>query len=84
MDKHLTNGGRAIPKLIVEEADSGKFLGSWGPRPLVLANLMKQWKDENQLFEVVLENLHSWYAKDKTVHTQLELLDFFKGISSNH
>lgn len=40
MDLHLTNGGRAIPKLIVFDENDNKIF-QWGPRPVEAQNLLQ-------------------------------------------
>jgi hypothetical protein len=72
IDAHLTNGGRAIPILLILD-DSGELLLKWGPRPAVLQQLLRGWKAEiPDLFEVA-EKLHLWYSRDRTQTTQQEL-----------
>lgn len=73
IDAHLTNGGRAIPVLIVLNESANEVLATWGPRPLVLQALLKDWKQETTEMAILAEKLHGWYAKDKTQSTQLEL-----------
>jgi hypothetical protein len=79
IDAHLTNGGRAIPVLLVLN-QSGEVLASWAPRPQVLQALLKEWKKENTDMLIVAEKLHGWYAKDKTQTTQAELTELLKGL----
>jgi len=79
IDAHLTNGGRAIPVLLVLN-DEGQVAAQWGPRPQVLQALLKDWKAENPDIMAVAEKLHGWYAKDKTQTTQEELTKLFKGL----
>lgn len=72
IDAHLTNGGRAIPVLLLLDAN-GELISKWGPRPEVLQHLLGEWKNEtSDMFELA-ERLHLWYAKDRTQTTQLEL-----------
>lgn len=77
IDAHLTNGGRAIPKLLVID-DNGDLVTEWGPRPDVLQQLMDGWKRETTEMSALAELLHHWYAKDKTQSTQKELAFVFK------
>lgn len=72
IDAHLTNGGRAIPVLLVLD-DAGQVLYKWGPRPKVLQSLLAAWKKESTDMMLIAEQLHGWYAKDKTQSTQEEL-----------
>lgn len=75
MDNYLTNGGRAIPVLLILDENKKPILPKWGPRPQVLQALLKQWKLEIEDAGLVAEQLHGWYAKDKTQATQVELLE---------
>lgn len=72
IDAHLTNGGRAIPVLLILDAN-GNLMLSWGPRPAVLQALLTQWKAETNDMMVLAERLHGWYAKDRTQAIQQEL-----------
>ena len=80
IDAHLTNGGRAIPVLIVLNETADQVLATWAPRPHVLQELLKEWKKETTEMPVLAEKLHSWYAKDKTQSTQAELKSVFEKI----
>jgi len=73
IDAHLTNGGRAIPVLLILDETAEKVLASWAPRPQVLQALLKDWKKESTDMLLIAEKLHGWYAKDKTQTTQAEL-----------
>jgi len=80
IDAHLTNGGRAIPVLLILNETGNKVLASWGPRPLVLQELLKEWRKETIEMPVLAEKLHGWYAKDKTQTTQAELTVLLRGL----
>jgi len=82
MDQHLTNGGRAIPVLLVLDQDNNVVLPKWGPRPAVLQQLLADWKKENTDPMLIAEKLHGWYAKDKTQSTQQELKDLLEKLMS--
>lgn len=75
IDAHLTNGGRAIPVLLILDEQGNLIIPKWGPRPQILQDLMMSWKQESADMEVLAEKLHSWYAKDKTQAIQLELTE---------
>ncbi len=81
IDAHLTNGGRAIPVLLVLDEKGEQVLKSWAPRPQVLQSLLKGWKQENTDPMATAEKLHSWYAKDKTQTTQAELAELLSGLA---
>ena len=71
MDDFLTNGSRAIPKLIIIHKESGKVVGSWGPRPQAIQdNFKKEFPNANH--DELVKNLHLWYARDKTNAIQEE------------
>lgn len=76
IDAHLTNGGRAIPVLLILDAE-GNVICKWGPRPDVLQSLLAEWKKEESDMMAIAERLHGWYAKDKTQTTQQELAMLF-------
>lgn len=78
IDAHLTNGGRAIPVLLVLNETGDKVLLSWAPRPQMLQHLLAEWKKETTEMPIIAEKLHGWYAKDKTLTTQLEMNELFK------
>lgn len=81
IDAHLTNGGRAIPVLLVLD-EAGAVVATWGPRPQVLQHLLAEWKKENTDMMALAEKLHSWYAKDKTRATQEELTGLISGLKA--
>ena len=78
IDAHLTNGGRAIPVLLVLDEQGNLLLPKWGPRPSELQELMMGWKKEGLEMAEIGEKLHGWYAKDKTVSIQTELNELLK------
>lgn len=87
IDEFLTNGGRAIPKLIFVKENAEKkleIINSWGARPAEAQKLVNDYKQkvkenpELEDFKAFSESLHGWYAKDKTQHTQNELAELIK------
>ncbi|MBY0542531.1 MAG: thioredoxin family protein [Sphingobacteriaceae bacterium] len=75
IDAHLTNGGRAIPVLLILDEKGDLVLPKWGPRPQILQDLLLNWKKETTDMQVIAEQLHRWYAKDKTQAIQKELTE---------
>ncbi|MFD0964505.1 thioredoxin family protein [Pseudofulvibacter geojedonensis] len=66
MDAHLTNGGRAIPKLVIQEKDSEKVIGTFGPRPQKATQMVTDFKAKNgELTSEFKKDLQIWYTKDK-------------------
>ncbi|WP_131536472.1 thioredoxin family protein [Pedobacter nototheniae] len=80
IDAHLTNGGRAIPVVLVLDENGEEVLVKWGPRPQILQALLADWKKESSDMMEIAEKLHGWYAKDKTQTTQAELNGVIKSL----
>jgi len=74
MDRYLTNGARSIPKLAVLHPDTLIEATHWGPRPAPAQTLLLDLKARGATHEEYAEQIHGWYARDKTLTTQLELL----------
>lgn len=65
MQEFLTNGGKAIPKLIALDNDNN-VLFTWGPRPTEATQMVKAYKEKHgQLTPEFKEDLQKWYNKDK-------------------
>ena len=78
IDSYLTNGGRAIPKLIArDEQDNDLFI--WGPRPSEPQALVMELKNSTKTFEEQKAELQIWYNKDKGDSIQKELTELIKG-----
>lgn len=73
MDQFLTNGGRAIPKLIALDAQNMTILGDWGPRPAAAQSLYMGLKAAQTPFLEASTQLHKWYADNKGADIQSEL-----------
>jgi hypothetical protein len=68
IDQHLTNGGRAIPKVVVFEKGSGKTVAEWGPRPAPAQKMVMDYKaieGEKKPYSEFQKDLQLWYAKDR-------------------
>ena len=83
IDAFLTNGARAIPKLIVLNKNQ-EVMMSWGPRPTEAQQMMlttkeaiKKMEEEDRKATVaqLKIDMQKWYNKDKTVQTQAEILE---------
>ncbi|MGB0850477.1 MAG: thioredoxin family protein [Bacteroidia bacterium] len=64
MDAHLTNGGRAIPKLVAI-GESDEILFEWGPRPKSIQATFTENKNNGVDKSELSTMVHTWYAKDK-------------------
>ncbi len=80
MDKHLTHGGRSIPKLICLKADTLESVFTWGPRSQAVQQTVLELKEKNVSLIEKAEIVHTWYAQDKTLSLQKEL----KGLIEKH
>lgn len=82
MSNYLTNGARAIPKLIVMDETIGKESFIWGPRPAPAQQLLLNWKQYagGKSWEEFEKELHGWYAKDKTQTLQHEFLQLLSNL----
>ncbi|MBS1666394.1 MAG: thioredoxin family protein [Bacteroidetes bacterium] len=82
MNNYLTNGARAIPKLICINETMGSDAFVWGPRPAPAQALLANWKQNpnGKTWEDFERELHGWYGKDKTVTLQAELLTILQNL----
>lgn len=75
MDKFLTNGGKAIPKLVMLEADTLEVLNTWGSRPSTATKMVEEEKEKHgKLDDAFKERLQLWYNHDKGKTTESDLL----------
>ncbi len=84
IDAFLTNNARSIPKIIVLDTETLEVLNSWGPRPAEVQKLVMDAKAEGlktedlelrkQISTTAAEQLHLWYARNKTKAIQQEFL----------
>lgn len=77
MDMYLTKEARAIPIVIAIEADTE--LWHWGPRPESIQQQVVEFKKNPQTSpEEFKVQLHTWYARNKAVDLQDEILKLLK------
>ncbi len=76
MDKFLTNGGRAIPKLI-QLNEELEIENHWGPRPKTAQEMVLLLKSNPETSSRYSEHLHKWYAQNKQVDIQNEVATLF-------
>lgn len=67
IETYLTNGAKAIPKLLVIDKETNEVVCSWGPRPKPAQEIMLNWKENKDTitWEDFEKNLHLWYTRDK-------------------
>lgn len=85
MDAFLTDGVRAIPKLLVLDAETLEVLRTWGPRPAAPQQMVLEAKAKMQemsdhaaqkaFFDAVKTEVQKWYARNKTQGIQEEIGD---------
>ena len=81
MNAYLTNGGRAIPKLICIDTDTNQELGTWGPRTSFIQEKVDEYKKGNNIkanHDDFVANLHLWYARDKGISLKYEIMQNMK------
>lgn len=76
MQHFLTNGGKAIPKLIVLDAESFQVLADWGPRPHGAKQLIIDYKATHGVVDETAKiELQKWYLHDKGLSIQQEIME---------
>lgn len=83
MEQYLTNNGKAIPKLVCLNKNL-KELGTWGPRPEALSNLVNEWKPENLDLNEKIKRVNRWYLKDAGESVQKEFIELIKNWKRNN
>lgn len=72
INDYLTNGGKAIPILVMRDSDDND-LAVWGPRPVDCQALYHRLKSENAPKEVMMTEIQKWYNNDKGQQMQEEI-----------
>lgn len=66
MNQFLTNGGKAIPILIILNSNTLDVLHVWGPRPIPATQIVQECKAKYGKFTFECkEELQKWYNQDK-------------------
>ncbi len=75
MNQFLTNGGKAIPKLIAIDNKTLEVLDTFGPRPSIATEMVNVYKAQyGKLTPEFKEDLQRWYNKDKGQSTIEDLV----------
>jgi hypothetical protein len=84
MDNFTTNGGRAVPILVVMDALTGHVITRWGPRPAPAQKMVMDYKalTEKVPYGEFVKEVQLWYAHDKTRTLQAELLKLVRGLEA--
>ncbi len=76
MQHFLTNGGKAIPKLIVLDAETSEVIADWGPRPHGAKQLILDYKAAHGIVDETAKiELQKWYLHDKGISIQQEIVE---------
>jgi hypothetical protein len=79
MNEFLTNGGKAIPKVILVN-HKNEVLNSWGPRPSIATNMVNEYKAlHGGLDAEFKKELQIWYNKDKGNNVQQDIVQLLVG-----
>lgn len=75
MERFLTNGAMAIPKLIALDNSNKEIIGEWGSRPSIASKMVQDQKERfGEFTPEFIEDLQQWYNKDKGQNTIKDLL----------
>lgn len=81
MQHFLTSGGKAIPKLLILDADTLEVLADWGPRPHGAKQLILDYKAAHGVVDETAKiELQKWYLHDKGVAIQNEIIALHKEV----
>lgn len=77
MDQFLTNGNRAIPILLILDAEMN-VVNQWGPRPLTATQMVLDYKTKYGLLDADFKiQLQTWYNENKGIEIQNEVMNLF-------
>lgn len=80
MDQYLTNGGRAIPKLVILDGDMNE-ISSWGPRPSTVQEMvMENKRTENLPYSEFGKVVQKWYVTDKGKMLQRDMMEVIESM----
>ncbi|PQJ71849.1 thioredoxin family protein [Polaribacter butkevichii] len=78
MNLFLTNGGKAIPKLIALDKEHN-VIDTWGPRPTVATQMVADYKAKHGALDAEFkQDLQVWYNKNKGQSVQDDFIKLFK------
>ena len=83
MQHFLTNGGKAIPKLIILDAATLEVVADWGPRPQGAKQLILDYKATHGVVDETAKiELQKWYLHDKGISIQNEIVEMHEQVLS--
>lgn len=79
MNLFLTNGGKAIPMLIILSTSTLEVLHIWGPRPTIATKMVEDYKTRyGKLTSEFKEELQKWYNQNKGQSIVNDLISLLK------
>lgn len=82
MNLFLTNGGKAIPKLIILDKNNN-VINTWGPRPTVATQMVADYKAEHGVIDAQFkQDLQVWYNKDKGLSVQDDFVKLVRNLQT--
>ncbi|MGB0890942.1 MAG: thioredoxin family protein [Flavobacteriaceae bacterium] len=82
MNQFLTNGGKAIPKLIALD-NQKNVINTWGPRPTIATKMVVDYKAKNGSLDADFKKeLQVWYNKDKGLSVQDDFVKLAKKLQT--
>ncbi len=83
MNLFLTNGAKAIPKLIILDKKTLNVEANWGPRPKGALELIANYKEKfGEIDANAKTELQLWYLHDKGLSTQNEVSELMMSFES--
>jgi hypothetical protein len=83
IDNYLTNGGRAIPKLICLDVETLEEIGIWGSRPVTADDYFQEMKAQGLGKPEMMEKMQRWYMQDANQSLQNEFAALLENWSRN-
>ena len=84
MNLFLSNGTKAIPKLIILDKKTLNVEANWGPRPKGALELIANYKEKQGKIDANAKTeLQLWYLHDKGISTQTEVTELMLSIESD-
>lgn len=79
IDGYLTNGAKAIPKLVALADKTREELFTWGPRPVPAKQIMLDWRAAGSSPEVdYKKDIQYWYLRDNGQTLQREMVELVR------
>lgn len=84
MDAFLTEGNRAIPKLIMIDNKSGDIIQTYGPRPSEATAYVNRFKYKyGKLTSDFKEDLQHWYNNNKGLNIMEDIMEILSQLEPN-